>query len=308
MAQKRLTYLCVLAGVTAFYIAYQEWFSWVALLAVLGLPWLSLLVSLPGILSFRAMAEGPDAIVLGQQDTLRLTGTGNFPVPPFSGRLRVCRCTTGEQWISKKDFVFPADHCGGLRVIPEKVRVCDYLGLFRFRVRNAGEKLILVRPEPAQMETPPDLNRYLTRSWRPKPGGGYAENHELRLYRPGDSLNQIHWKLTAKTGKLTIREAMEPNRGLVLLTMDLKGSAPELDRKFGRLLWLGDFLLQHNIPFEIRVLTADGIQSCPVAAETDLKNGIDTLLCRGPVKDGSIQDVDMSASWKYHIGGGSDGP
>lgn len=306
MAARRITYLFCLLGAVGFYVAYQEWFSWIALLAMLGLPWFSLLISLPGILTFRAKADGPEAIPLGLGGKLRLMGTSMFPVPPFFGRLRLHRCLTGEQWLHKKDTQVSAVHCGGIRVVPEKVRVCDYLGLFRFRVKNVETHTILVRPEKAQMEAPPDLNRYLTQSWKPKPGGGFAENHELRLYRPGDSLNQVHWKLTAKTGKLTIREAMEPNRGLVLLTMDICGAAEELDDKFGRLLWLGSYLLEQHIPFQIRALTADGILSFPVAAEADLHHAIDSLLCCGPARSGSVTDGEYAASWHYHIGGVSD--
>lgn len=306
MAGRRITYLCCLLGAVGFYIAYQEWFSWVALLAVLGLPWFSLLVSLPGLLTFRAKAEGPEAIPLGQTGEIRLVGESFFPVPPYSGRIRVSRWLTGEQWVQKKSEPILADHCGALTGTAEKVRVYDYLGLFRFRVRNAREHTVLVRPVPAKMDVPPDLTRYLTQSWKPKPGGGFAENHELRLYRPGDSLNQVHWKLTAKTGKLTIREAMEPNRGQVLLTMDVCGTAEELDRKFGRLMWLGSFLLEQNIPFRIRVLAQEGILSFPVASEGDLKGAIDRLLSCGPARSGSVTDGEYAASWHHHIGGASD--
>lgn len=28
--------------------------------------------------------------------------------------------------------------------------------------------------------------------------GAYAEEHELRPYRPGDPMRTVHWKLTAK--------------------------------------------------------------------------------------------------------------
>ena len=305
MAGRRITYICALGAAAAFYIAYQEWFSWVVLLCLMGLPWFSLLLSLPGILTFRAGAQGPGAIPLGQSGELEIVGTSPLPVPPFRGRLRLCRCTTGEVWRHKKDTQLQADHCGGITVTPEKVWVCDYLGLFRFRTRAVEPVTVLVRPEPVAMETLPDLDRYLARSWRPKAGGGFAENHELRLYRPGDSLNQVHWKLTAKTGKLTIREPMEPNRGLVLVTMDLKGTAGELDRKFGRLLTLGGYLLEQNIPFEIRVLTGAGVQSFPVAAERDLKTNLDRLLCCSPVAEGSIRDRELAASWHHHIGGES---
>ena len=43
---------------------------------------------------------------------------------------------------------------------------------------------------------------------KPKHGGGYAEEHELREYRPGDMVNSIHWKLSSKTDKVIVREPL----------------------------------------------------------------------------------------------------
>lgn len=306
MAGKRLIYLGALLGCVGFYIAYQEWLSWLLLVGVLWLPWLSLVLSLPAILSFRAAVECPESLPLGESGQLTIVGTSRFPVPPFRGRLRLRRWTTGESWLYKQGVSLKATHCGGILATPEKLWVYDYLGLFRFRARHARPGVTLVRPEPARMERPPDLSRYLARAWRSKPGGGFAENHELRIYRPGDSLNQVHWKLTAKTGKLTIREPMEPDRGLVLVTMDLNGTAEELDRKFGRLLWLGGCLLEENVKFEIRVLTGEGVRAFPVAREGELRTAIDQLLCCSPAKEGSIRDLETAASWRRHIGGEPD--
>lgn len=273
------------------------------LLCLLWLPWFSLALSLPGIVTFRAGTDGPDAIPMGKSGELHLVGTSRFPVPPFWGRISLRRCITEESWTHKKEKPLRAEHCGGIAVTPERVWVCDYLGLFRFRVKRVETRMILVRPEPVPVQELPDLERYLAHSLRPRPGGGFSENHELRLYRPGDSLNQVHWKLTAKTGKLMIREPMEPNRGLVLLTMDVSGSAVELDRKFGRLLTLGSYLLERNIQFELRALTGEGILGIPVAVEGDLKAAVDRLLCVTPAGEGSVRERVFAASWLHHIGG-----
>ena len=152
------------------------------------------------------------------------------------------------------------------------------------------------------MDNPPDLNQFIARSWRPKFGGGFAENHELRPYRPGDSLNQIHWKLSAKTGDLILREPMEPNGNLVLVTMDLNGTPEELDHKFGRLLWPSGYLLENGLRHELRVLTADGPVSCPIINEPALTAAVDALLCC-PAGDGTLLDADCGAAWQFHIGG-----
>lgn len=308
MGKNRYFYLCALAGCFGFYVAYQEWFSWLLLVGLLGLPWLSLLVSLPAVLSFRAAANAPAVLTAGTEATVNIQGTARLAVPWFDGRLRLCRIPTGEEWRFKSSGHLPTEHCGAIRVIPERVWVCDALGLLRFRVRAPREALVTVRPQPVSMGEMPDLSRFLALRWRPKPGGGYAENHELRLYRPGDSLNQIHWKLTAKTGKLTIREAMEPDLGLVLVTLDICGTPEQLDRKFGRLLWLGTQLNDLTVPFEIRALTGEGVQSFPVKTEQQLTEAIDRLLQSPAVSEGSILDRAQTASWHRHLGGEPDGP
>ena len=306
MFGRRMIYLTALAGCLVFYIAYGEWFSWLALLLMLGLPWLSLLLSLPAMLGFRAYAGGPLALPQGTEGEVWLAGSSRFPLPPFHGKLRLRCCITGEATRYLPSRGLPTEHCGGITVSVKKLRVCDYLGLFAFPVKCREKKTVLVRPTPLPVPEPPDLQRYIARSWRPKFGGGFAENHELRLYRPGDSPNQVHWKLSAKTGKLTLREPREPQRGLVLLTLTLRGTPDELDRKFGRLLWLGNYLLEQNVPFEIRALTAEGIRSLSVSNGHELTKAIDTLLCTGAAPEGSIRDQFYAASWQYHIGGEPD--
>ena len=99
---------------------------------------------------------------------------------------------------------------------------------------------------------------------------------------------------------------MEPVRGLILLTMTLGGSPEELDRKFGRLLWLSRYLLEQGLSHELRVLTGAGLPVFPIGNEGDLTKAIDTLLCTPAVREGSIRERSYSASWQYHIGGDAD--
>lgn len=299
-------FLAVLLACAGYYTASGEWLSAMLLAAAAGLPWLSLLVSLPAIFRFRAAPAGVDIVQMGEETELWLLGTCSAPMPPFRGKLRLCRCISGEQMRYRAEKGIPTDHCGGFTVTVEKIRVCDYLGLFSFPVKAVENKTVIVRPRKLPIPQPPQVEQFAARRWRPKPGGGFAENHEMRLYRPGDSLNQIHWKLSAKTGNLILREPMEPVRGLVLLTMTLRGQPEALDRKFGRLVWLGEYLLDQSVPFEIRALTAEGILTFSVAKSTDLYKAVDKLLCTGAAEEGSIRDRNFDASWQYHIGGEAD--
>lgn len=306
MFGKRLQYGILLVWAALYYVASGEWLSRILLLTILSFPFLSLLVSLPVILDFTASVGGTDAPQQGEDAEFWLLGSSNWPMPLFRGRLRVENCLTGKQWKYTADRALPTDHVGGFRVIPEKVRVCDYLGLFAIPVRKKSAKTILVRPNPEpirEVALPQHLNSC---RWVPKHGGGFAENHEHRPYRPGDPLNQVHWKLSAKVNSLIIREPMEAVRETILVTMVLNGTPTELDLKFGRLLWLGRQLLDRRAAFDLRVQTGQGLFARHIASEPELADALDTLLCT-PVSQSTPAPGSLgTASWQYHIGGEAD--
>ena len=303
MTRQRMIYFLALVGCVVFYMAYQLWFSWILLQVVVFIPLMSLLLSVIAILSLRTDLAVEPIMPMGSAERIQLNVFSKLALPPYSSKIRITKLMTGERWQMKSDVEFPTDHCGKFSVELHKMRVCDYLGLFHIRIRKTAPQTVLVLPNPVEMEIPPDLCRYLAQSWRPKPGGGYAENHEIRQFRPGDNLNTIHWKLSSKVDDLMIREPMESARGLMLLTMDLKGTAAELDTKLGQLLWLGRWLLEREVTFGLRVLTANGIESWTILDEDEMDECMQTLLGTPVAKEGSIRQQDFHATWRYHIGG-----
>ncbi len=306
MACRRVLYGLALIGGLIFYGAYQEWFSWILLLTLLLFPWLSLILSIGAIMRTKLEPSAAAKIPVGSNENIQLKAYSKNLQPPIKSKIRITKPLTGEKWVLKPGDKLPTDHCGGLSAQLHRPRIYDYLGLFRFRVRKTDNQIFLVWPEPLKMEVPLDLTQYIARSWRPKPGGGYGENHEIREYRPGDHLNQIHWKLSAKVGDLMLREPMEPEKGLMFLTMDLCGTPEELDIKFGRLLWLSNWLLENMIPFEVHVLTGNGMGSWTITDKWSLQKCIEALLCTPVAKEGSVKDQSFTAAWRHHIGGEPD--
>ncbi|MBQ7931561.1 MAG: DUF58 domain-containing protein, partial [Clostridia bacterium] len=247
-----------------------------------------------------------DRIPQGRKTEIRMETYGRGPRPPVNYRIRITKPNTGESWLLRSGDSLPSDHCGALIIQPYRAKVYDYLGLFRLNIRDASAQILRIMPQPAEMSLPPALTRYLSRAWRPKYGSGYAENHEIRPYRPGDSLNLVHWKLSAKADDLLLREPMQPDQGLMRLTMDLNGTPEELDRKFGRLLYLGNWLLNRQTAFEIVVLTGRGVETWFIPERWVFRKCMDVLLAAPFAPDGTIGDRKDSATWEYHIGGEPD--
>ena len=302
MTQRRIVYLTALAASLFFYWAYHAWLSGLLLTAVIFLPGLSLLLSLPAMVSCKVSLQCPDHVTVGTPARAVLDVGCRLPVPLIFGELRLFVPASNKKKRLKPGAFLPTAHCGAFRVRCKRLWVCDYLGLFRLPVRLREDRLVLVRPKAYRPEQLPDLSRYFSGITLPKPGGGYAENHELRLYRPGDSLHQIHWKLSAKTGKLIIREPMEARQDAAVLTMELSGQPELLDRKLGQLLGMSTYLSENGIRHRIFCYTGSGMSIFSISNEQEAQDALDKLL-QMPPAEADVLPAYPKAIWRHHIGG-----
>ena len=304
MIKRWILYWVALLGCLVFLVAYQGWTAWILLVLVGLMPIGSLILSLPLALLVRAEVRLPEAVTMGEEAELDIAIRSPLPMPPVVCKYEFVHSITGEKKILSPGDRLPTDHCGHLASVSQRLERYDLLGMFCFR-KNLPAKVLLIRPKAVATELPQQMERQLAHSWKPKYGGGFAENHELRLYRPGDGMNQVHWKLSAKTGKLIIREAMIPAFSTVQLSCRLQGAPEEVDRKMGRLLWAGEHLLQMQIALKIRVLTGGGTKTWPATNDTALKEAIDGILRCAPAGREDVAE-ENDATWQLSIGGDAD--
>lgn len=303
MIKRWLLYLVTALGCIIFFAAHQTRMAWLLMMLVLLTPWLSLVLSLAPMVLAKPSLSCPDIVTVGSDVLLRLELRSPLPLPPYRASLRLENRITGHTLRAPGSMKLSTEHCGGYRLECEYFHIYDLLGMFRLSRRIPPQR-ILVRPMALDAPEPRELERLLSRSLQPKPGGGFAEQHELRLFRPGDSMNQIHWKLTAKTGKLTIREPMVPRHGRIVLTVSLFGDPHTLDRKFGRLLTLSRQLTERGLEHDLLGRTADGTLCRTIRCSEDLTDAVDELLCSSAAGDDTVPD--LTAAWHCHIGGNAD--
>lgn len=305
MIRRILLYLAVLTGCLIFYDFHRQWLAWLLLLSVAALPAISILLSLPAMLTLRLQPETPGTIPLGDACTVKCRLRCKFPIPPIRCRFLLRERSTGQQLILRPGKEWKPEHCGIWDIRPHRCRILDYLGLLPLPVKNPGTATLCIHPVPIPMEIRLPQQALQAKVWKPKPGGGFGENHDLRLYRPGDSLNHIHWKMSAKTGKLIYREPMEPVGNEPMLLLHLSGSRDLQDRKLGQFLWLSSHLLARQITHTLQCLTGSGLLACSIASTEDLRQALHAILSK-PAATGDAEFPPMPHGHTFLIGGDGD--
>jgi len=119
------------------------------------------------------------------------------------------------------------DRRGRFRLGPVTIAGSDPLGLFEFRRRLPQTRSIVVYPATVPMRSFPHPASLL-------PGGDALRRRThyittnasgVRDYAPGDSLNRIHWRSTARKSRLIVKEfELDPLMD-VWIFLDMQGSA-----------------------------------------------------------------------------------
>ena len=305
MVKPRIIWLLSWLGSLAFLIIYQQWLAWLMLGAVLLIPLSSLRISGYAMLTARLEASAPGRLTAGTEAVIQFRCVSKGIPPQWNCRVLVTHGITGKRKRLRSADPLPTDHSGVLFCHLTRVRVYDYLGLFALPLRGQRNLRVVVEPKPVPIPHSEEADADAAFAWKPK-NGGFSENHELRLYAPGDNLRQIHWKLSAKTGKLIIREPMEPDPGRVLVSLVLKGEGDALARLLGRTLWLGRRLIEQQIPFVLLSRTGDGIRRARVNNLQALDVAMEELLSSTTVKDELPALSAEAFTHQYILGGEPD--
>lgn len=119
---------------------------------------------------------------------------------------------------------FSSQYCGYIKLRTERVQVSDLTGCIRWRVPLGVDAKLTALPElPAVnlLMTYPALTPDDGEAWlEGRKGSDYTQTLQLREYVPGDSIKQIHWKLSSKLDKTIVRDPSFPVSRSLLLFWD----------------------------------------------------------------------------------------
>lgn len=124
------------------------------------------------------------------------------------------------------DLPLGVQYPGLVRVQITHIEYKDPMGLLRIRMplTAAGECVVLPQ---SQQEVPDHREGYQAGITEAEEtltkGNDFSEVTEMREYRPGDRLKDIHWKLSAKKQDLMVKERASVAQSQVILLLDLSG-------------------------------------------------------------------------------------
>lgn len=321
MLRRRALYLLALLGALALRVAYTGWLAGVVLGWVIALPAAGVISTLPALLSCRLRLTTPGGEVIRGSGWRAGLGGGSalgLPLGRVKARLEVTNALTGEKiqeklmWLQPGgggtlNIPTPSDHCGLFTLRVTRARALDGLGLCWLPLRRGEPASLYVLPRKEGVALP-DLPPVEEGPLRPRPGGGPGEDYDPRLYRPGDPINTIHWKLSAKREELVVRETLEPVVRRPLITLDRMGTPGELDRRLDVLSGVARALLEAGRPFRLVWLDGESgeLTGREIEGEEDWKNCLHALLSTPAPRTGrSLLDL-AGLDSALHIGGGEE--
>lgn len=122
----------------------------------------------------------------------------------------------------EKEILLDTSHCGIYFVRLRKIRLYDSTGIFSL-CRKCREQL-QVMVAPGIYEFQENYREELLEIFFNGIVDGADENmdqYQIREYRPGDSMHRVHWKLSAKSDGLQIREFEKENEKTAGLLLDI---------------------------------------------------------------------------------------
>ena len=153
-----------------------------------------------------------------------------------------------------RDTTLVCRYRGSYNVGIRSVEITDFLRLFRMRYKNKEPLEVFIRPDTVILSDLASVRmpRLLARE---SAQNGSVPEAIVREYQPGDSLRRIHWKASAKEGRLLVRRVTgEQQQQVCILLSTFRGTEkpeeylPPENKMLEISLALSSYFLRRRIP------------------------------------------------------------
>lgn len=191
-----------------------------------------------------------------------LFGTAENAFLGTSGKIQM-EMPVSMKYTEYMDLPLEAQYCGLIRVGVDAVEYTDPLALVRLRipVSASGESVVLpdTHAEASQQREGYQAGISEAEETLSK-GHDFSEVTDMREYRPGDRIKDIHWKLSAKKQDLMVKERASVAQSQVILVLDLSDGYKMVSQIVGIAYGISRAFLEIYVP--VRLLWWDEQQYC----------------------------------------------
>ena len=124
------------------------------------------------------------------------------------------------------------NYSGSIRIKLDTLRFNDIIALVRYEIPIECSGSFCVLPD-AEKQSQDDIVSYEAGISEAEEslssGNDFAEVTDVREYIPGDRLKDIHWKLTAKTDSLMVKQRSNVSQSQIILVLDITGDRTETE-------------------------------------------------------------------------------
>ena len=221
-------------------------FGWIEFVVAGIIAGVLVLLSVPFLFSARSydvdLALGHDRVVAGTQVAGTLTVTnvgrgialpGRIDIPVGEGLVDVYIPLLRREHQHVERVVVPTHRRGIIQVGPARTVRGDPLGILSREATWADMHTLWVHPvTTALRSTSAGFIRDLEGSASRTVVDSDISFHAIREYVPGDAQRQVHWKSTAKTGTLMVRQYEETRRSRMVVALAVSESEYATDEEF----------------------------------------------------------------------------
>jgi len=313
MIIRQLLYAFCLTASFIFFLLYPPWISWYIFVLLLILIPIDLIVSLPGMMSKSVRLSVPPVLEMNTDAVFSVITIHkkSYPVRCLivkfqaagDGFSAVCRIKCSGEANDKREVTIDTS-CSGVTVFEiKRIWAVSMIGLFALPATVKARESVLILPPPVKPISSMALQHGIR--LKPKPGGGFSEEHDMRDYRPGDPVRSIHWKISAKFDSLIIREPLVLPPHSRLIHVIKWRNAAERDLILGRLRWVSNYLLSRRMAYYVKFDKDDKITE--IEQDSDLHEFLRSALDSKSAKTRPALNVPARFSWVFRIDAASSG-
>lgn len=248
----------------------HSYFNMVILILLLVLPAVSIISAAVAIRNIDIAIEGTnEKLNINEPFLLRVRVTNKSFIPVLnvfmnvdvendffmSAGTHVLNIPAFIKGVNEVEYRLSSEYIGIIKVsIPDMV-IMDWFGFVRLKKKVGVSKEYTILPDTAIQVMPDNtaISAGMTEAEEShKKGNDFAEVSDIREYIPGDKLQNIHWKLSAKENNIMVKERVSLSSDELMVLVELTNDVDMiLNDILCAMYGMADYMIRQNVPFSI---------------------------------------------------------